>query len=247
MRYICILGMTLALSACQSLQHFRLDRAYDRAVAEAKVRSESSRVDDLRVVVSGDPDLVWDKAGERILVVTWKAKGAFENFIEPYQATSDQAEYVVWVTLAPEVRETCRSFAATGSADIESLNLRLRQYLGLSPHWTYDLFVEMWVDPKDLFRPCVDPETDDTSCNLAFGDTVPVVKNIADYPAFFHYLEEKSFNSGSPAPWTGMGYTYDWAFDTGRAETKVGASEFILVPEAAYEIHRAVPTADYCL
>jgi len=43
-------------------------------------------------------------------------------------------------------------------------------------------------------------------------------------------------------PWTGLGYTYDW----GNPDSEVGASEFILVPGAAYQVKRAVPTAEYC-
>ena len=42
-------------------------------------------------------------------------------------------------------------------------------------------------------------------------------------------------------PWTGMGYTYDW----GALNYPFGASEFILVPGAEYEIVRIVKTMDY--
>ncbi len=38
-----------------------------------------------------------------------------------------------------------------------------------------------------------------------------------------------------------MGYTYDW----GNQHHPFGASEFILVPGAAYEIVKVVETMDY--
>jgi len=43
-------------------------------------------------------------------------------------------------------------------------------------------------------------------------------------------------------PWTGLGYTYDW----GNPVNHVGASEFILIPGAAYNIKGAEPTPKYC-
>ena len=38
-----------------------------------------------------------------------------------------------------------------------------------------------------------------------------------------------------------MGYTYDW----GASGRPVGASEYILIPGATYEISRVVDTLDY--
>ncbi|MGH8475484.1 MAG: hypothetical protein ACRER2_06895, partial [Methylococcales bacterium] len=164
------------------------------------------------------------------------------NFIKPYTATSDKEDYVVWVTLAPQVQIFCRNFMASGSRSKDDLDLRLKQYLGLNHNWNYDVFVELWVSPEDLFRPCVDPEPTDTSCNLEFGKEAPAVKNIKDYKEFYKNLYFKSFRASEGVPWTGIGYTYDWA---GQG-SEVGASEFILAPNAPYEIKAATPTMDYC-
>jgi len=80
---------------------------------------------------------------------------------------------VVWVTTVPQ-SSTCvvGGSPPTRTPDLskEAIDLRLKQYLGLDPSWQYDVFVELWVDPGDLFRPCVDPQTDDTSCDYRFGD-----------------------------------------------------------------------------
>jgi hypothetical protein len=122
------------------------------------------------------------------------------------------------------------------------MNLRLKQYLGLNFTWEYDVFMEMWVSPEELFRPCVDPEVSDSQCNLEFGDSSPVVKNIKNYPQFYKNLYFQDFRSRPGVPWTGLGYTYDW----GNPLTEAGASEFIMVPGANYEIERVVPTLDYC-
>ncbi len=119
--------------------------------------------------------------------------------------------------------------------------MRLKQFLGLNYTWQYDVFVELWVSPEDMFRPCVDPEIDDSTCNLKFEGPVPTVKGIKDYQEFYKNLYYSDFRSLPGVPCTGLGYTFDW----GNQLTEQGASEFILVPGAAYKINRVVPTMDY--
>lgn len=211
---------------------------YQRAVEDAAFASSEELSDQLVSVSKANPALVWNEDKTRIKVVTWKAKGAFDNFLKPYTKTSDNPEYAVWVTTAPEVKNFCSAYKGKG----DKLALRLKQYLGLNPDWQYDVFVELWVDPKDMFRPCVDPGVEDQQCELQFGDTAPTVTNIADYPEFYRDLYYKSFRSSAGVPWTGLGYTYDW----GNKQSEVGASEFILIPGAAYEIASVTPTAQYC-
>jgi len=175
-------------------------------------------------------------------VVTWKSQHAYENYIKPYTRTSDQEEFVIWVTAVPEVKEFCKNFAKK-KARQDKLDVRLKKLLGLNNTWNYDVFVEMWVSPNDLFRPCTDPDINDTSCNLNFTDTTPKVKNITDYKRFYQNLYYSSFRAtDNIVPWTGLGYTYDWA----KNNTDVGMSEFIIVPSGEYEINKVTATAEYC-
>lgn len=88
----------------------------------------------------------------------------------------------VWVTLVPELKDKLHSFRDTWISRVSSqqrvskgvqtgvddsfdflswMLLRTRQYLGLPHTGRHNLFVEMWVKPSDLFRPCPDPEIDD--------------------------------------------------------------------------------------
>jgi len=50
------------------------------------------------------------------------------------------------------------------------------------------------------------------------------------------------FRYRTGVPWTGLGYTYDWA----NPASRVGASEYILSPNSPYQIERVVETAEYC-
>ncbi|MGR9051635.1 MAG: hypothetical protein ACU84J_03220 [Gammaproteobacteria bacterium] len=220
-----------------------VDDAYRSAVQDAAFAEESEVAKNLLAVDKENPQLVWNEDKSKVLVATWKSQGAYNNFLKPYDKTSDNPEYAVWVTTVPQVKQLCATWLAAhaGSAK-EAVDLRLKQYLGLDPTWQYDVFVELWVDPKDMFRPCVDPETNDSSCNLNFDKENPAVTNIADYRDFYSDLYYKSFRGSAGVPWTGLGYTYDW----GNPESEVGASEFILVPGAAYQIKDATPTMAYC-
>lgn len=233
---------TLPLLLALAVSLFALSPQYQLGVEDAAVALPEENVNTLWPINKENKRLRWNDAGDKILVVSWKSKESYEKYIKPATATSTNPDYVIWVTAAPQVRRFCKQFVESAGADQAALELRLKQYLGLNPDWEYDLFVEMWVDPADLFRPCPDPEIDDKQCNLSFGDTLPTVKDIPDYRAFFDHLYTNSFRSAPGVPWTGLGYTFDW----GNPVTDVGGSEYIIVPGGSYTVHRAVPTKTYC-
>lgn len=216
--------------------------AYDYAVRNASLAVDGKIAHHLIAITPDNKDLVWRDSA--LLVITWKSQTSYDKYIKPFQATSPDEANVIWVTAAPQVQQFCRHYVRdhpeATNADVE---LRLKQYLGLNHDWNYDVFVELWVHPRDLFRPCVDPEIDDHQCALTFSkDTTPVVNGIADYPAFYKNLYFNDFRYAPGVPWTGLGYTYDW----GNPLTIEGASEFILRPGSPYTLGGAIPTADYC-
>jgi hypothetical protein len=216
---------------------------YTHAVRDAALVNEQKLAKNLVAIHPQNAQLIWNNDKTKILVATWKSKDAYENFLKPNHATSSNPDHATWVTAAPQVQEFCQSYLAKlPLADKARLDLRLKQYLGLNADWNYDVFVEMWVSPNDVFRPCVDPEINDNQCNLQFGEKLPQVKNIPDYAGFYKNLYFKSFRASSGIPWTGLGYTYDW----GNLQSSIGASEFILAPQSEYQIERVVSTWDYC-
>jgi len=222
----------------------RLAKLYDKAVDDASLAEDSEISQQLTVISSSNQKLIWNDDNSKVLVATWKSKTAFDQYIAPYNKTSDNEQYVTWVTAVPEVQEFCQAYTQRKKkAGAAKLDKRLKQHLGLNTTWDYDVFVEMWVSPDDLFRPCTDPEITDASCNLNFDDSLPEVKNIKNYKRFYQNLYYSSFRSpNNIVPWAGLGYTYDWA----NNQTDVGASEFIIVPKGEYEIHRVATTAQYC-
>lgn len=217
---------------------------YLRAVRDAMTVESSEVVNNLDPLSPDNNTLVWNADKTMLKVVTWKSQASYERYILPYTQTSANEANVIWVTLAPKVQEFCKEFMlAHPRATQKTLEYRLKQRLGLHPDWNYDVFVEMWVAPEDVFRPCVDPGPADASCDQNFGNQIPVVKNIHDYKAFYEDLYYKSFRTTPGVPWTGLGYTYDWRYPRLRNE---GQSEFILSPLTSYIIEQAIPTLDYC-
>jgi len=226
------------LSGC-TLQQGNLKQMYTRAVNDAAVAESSEISDRLFAINSVNQSLRWQDG--KVLVVTWKSQSSFDENYKEQVHTLLEEKFVTWVTAAPQVQAFCQGFLKNNPNG--DLNLRLKQYLGLNAERNYDVFVELWVDPADMFRPCVDPEIHDSRCELEFAENeVPQVRNIVNYPAFYKNIYFNDFRSRPGVPWTGLGYTYDW----GNPANPVGASEYILRPNSAFRIERVVETADYC-
>lgn len=227
----------------------RGDHGYEWAVRDAAVPESGEINTQLVAVEPGNDSLIWNDDRSRVKVVSWMSWQTYLDYFLPYSETSPEEQYVLWVTMAPYVQRFCRDYARhQPRLTSAALERRLKQRLGLDPERHYEVFVELWIDPGHLVRPCVDPEPTDTGCTLDFNDNPPVVRNIGDYVAFYKNLYFKSFRTDSDQPWTGLGYTYDWlhAGPWSRSDAEFGESEFILSPQTPYHIEAAIPTWDYC-
>ncbi|MEB3230846.1 MAG: hypothetical protein VKJ64_07545 [Leptolyngbyaceae bacterium] len=221
----------------------QLQTNYNQAVEDAARVELGENINSLTAITADTPHLIWNEDHSKILVVTWKNWFSYEQFIQPNTHTAASENYLTWVTVAPEIQEFCQQYLAQNpDATVEELDLRLKQHLGLHYDWNYDVFVQLWVAPEDLFRPCVDPEINDTQCNIGFDENPAQINNIAHYQSFYTNLYFQSFRHIPGVPWTGLGYTFDW----GNPVTDVGISEFILTPNAPYTIESVQPTLDYC-
>lgn len=221
-----------------------LEFRYKSSTLDASRADAAEITGNLVPITPSNDNLVWSGDKSFVKVVTWKSASDYNNFIAPFLETSTNENFVVWVTAAPYIQNFCKNFIQTArNPTAEKLDLRLKKHLGLHPDWQYDVFVEMWVNPGNIIRPCVDPDPTDTTCDLNFGASIPTVKNIADYKQFYQNLYYKSFRAAPGVPWTGLGYTYDWK-DPRASE--VGESEFVLVPGTPYIIEQAIPTWQYC-
>lgn len=238
-----LVGCSALLAVNQAQSATPQAELYAKAVRDAAVASPAEISAKLVRIDLTNNNLVWNNDKTKVKVVTWKSQSSYENNILPYTETSPNETYVIWVTAAPYIHDFCHNYVtAHPGVKKQKLDLRLKQRLGLHFSWSYDVFVELWVNPADLFRPCVDPNPADNTCDLNFGGTIPTVKNIQDYGAFYKNLYYSDFRTAPGVPWTGLGYTYDW---NNPAKEK-GESEFIIAPSSPYEVIQAVPTLEYC-
>lgn len=170
------------------------------------------------------------KNEEYILVCTWKQNVSFYS----KDTVFNTENWPLWVTTAPELKTRIKS------EKVIDTNLRLIQLLGLPPEAKYSYFVEIWVRPQDLFRPCPDKEITDCECNLCFpsGTDEQHIKWINENRISRYY----QCNLYDQYPWGQLGYTYDWNPDN---KSHVGLSEFIIGTNKTVYINRIVTTGKY--
>ena len=225
------------------------EKAYQEAIKDAEVPEYSEIYKNLTAITKDNSNLVWEGIpGEsRLKVAQWtNYKGYTLNKDEPQ--TRD-----IWVTVVPELKNFCTQYVNSGGTD---LPLRLKQLLGLNPNWQYSSVVEMWVDPKFLFRPTPDPEISDREAGLTSPFSDRFIKVEEKHQRWLDKKRNDSFQKYSNGkynenaqPWTALGYTYDW----GNPQTDVGLSEFVieknpqkLAESSSVEVISITPTASYC-
>ena len=167
---------------------------------------------------------------EYILVCTWKQNVSF------YQKDTvfNTGTYPIWVTTAPELKNRIKKESP------KDVNLRLIQLLGLPPTAQYSYFVEFWVRPVDLFRPCPDKEITDGKCDICFpeGTDPEHIKWINENRISRYYQCDLYYQY----PWGQLGYTYDW---NPKNKSHFGLSEFIIGTNKTIYINRIVTTLEY--
>lgn len=197
---------------------------YAAAIADAAVFRPERQVADL-VVLAGPVE-----------AVSWKTCSC--PTCPPCLAVGKHTlERALWITVVPQVRDRCRSFAAGRRVR------RLQQLLGLPPEDAPEdttWFLELQIGhPADVFRPCTDPDPADPGpCTLEFPDGVP-----AEHIQWMAVQMLSSWKVPGGYPWTRLGYTYDWSPE---AASVVGPSELVVRKGAVIEVTAVTPTAAYC-
>jgi hypothetical protein len=216
-----------------------LSRWYSSAMVNAENPRPATVVNTLTPIVGNTSLIDTLIRGERhVKMVSWKNKPSYwhkDTF------ANVGAKYAVWVTVAPFIQQKCKVYFQ----EEKDPEMRLRQLLGLQPFTIESDFVEIWVRPADLFRPCPDPETTDTECSLDLPE------NVSDeHRQWFNHIRAVQYNDCNDTqfnkygyPWTQLGYTYDW---NPKNPTHVGLSEFVIKSNAEVFIRGIYPTKSYC-
>jgi hypothetical protein len=205
------------------------EKTYDEAVRDAAEPTSEDVYTGLWPITPSNPKLVWNEDKTAVRMVTWTT-------FTGYTLGDNVLTRDVWLTPVPQLQELCKTVPT------EKLVPRINEYLGLPPATQRDnarYFVEMWVKPGDMFRPCPDPEIDDTACSLEFPATAS-----AQHKAWMNgnYAYSFGFWQQTKYPWTGLGYTYDWC----NADTYVGASEYVVRSGSTINVTGKIERATYC-
>ena len=214
-----LLALLLSFMACQTIKKDLNDTVLYRQSIQNSIYPEAGKVSDKLVpVVKENQNLVWKniKGEDYVLVVTWKQNITYyRQYLD--SAFYNTGKYPIWITTAPELKLRMQH------EKVKDTNRRLIQLLGLPPNSVYSYFVEFWVKPSDLFRPCPDKEITDTKCETCFPQKTD--------PEHISWINENSISRyyqcdlSQQYPWTQLGYTYDW---NPKNKSHVGLSEFVI-------------------
>jgi len=215
-----------------------LSERFERAKADAGTIEECEHWDGLEAIRVDNPDLIWDRAREKVLMVTWVPDTS--NYAKLKPDSTITLPELLWATPVPSIRnmllrevyKTSLGLSRGGAGDTNSslaVVRRTKQYLGLPLNSPYGTFVEFWVAPQKLVRACDDPEVDDVRCQMKPGAT-------GQLPA-----KPPQAYASKDFPFTGLGYTYDWGNDL----TEVGASEFVVSKDAEIKVRRVASNEEY--
>ncbi len=215
----------------------RLCEAFQAALDDSAPPPAADKISrTLTAIIPENDKLIWEDEipGSRLLVVIY-GKG-----LSPDPGPLPNPSYALrtnkWVTVAPEIFSFFKNKVFTDT--------RLEQLLGLPPCYGNTTIVELWVDPRDLFRPSPDPEIIDHEASLDFPwkqnrymlqNTTSLIYDdycstpspcFSTYETWFTNRKAHIYYDSPPYPWTGLGYTYDW----GSSQSHVGMSEFVVTP-----------------
>ena len=233
------------LSACsprllvKSYDQPTIKRIYSESIGDAAKPQPWEVSKNLVAIQEENPDLIWKSINEELylLVSTWQKDTTYYKN-DPKSGFYNTSNYPIWVTAAPELQSLCKDQKFGRK---EGLDLRIKQLLGLPPTTEKNFFVEFWVRPQDLYRPCPDSEITDSECGLAFPEATPEA-----YVDWFNQLRLDSYYNpewDKNYPWTELGYTFDW---NPKNKTHIGLSEFIIGKNKNIIVKGFSTTSDYC-
>ncbi len=198
------------------------------AAMQDAVFSEDIELMELVTLTTGDPHVIWDETGERVLLLTWHD---YDDACKPGdQVPSGEGE--IWATSLGEMR----AWYGEHHKGVTDWDLRFAQLLGVHADEGYTRFTGFWVSPGDVIRPAyltdVTAQMENGYDKLSEGP----YKDWFDQNILWSYFE-------SDYPWTRLGYTYDWS----GGASEYGLTEFLVSDSSETEIAFTYTTNEFVL
>lgn len=253
-----LFALVMSLSGCgsgtSSQDPVDPTSAYKSALLDAAYATPAEVYTGLTPITNDNTQLIWENGvvGGRLLVASWIKTSDRKWYDGTADPTCKPENCMVgvdlWVTVVPEMKNF---FSGTVPS-----SLRVAQLLGVTPEAGQEdrSFVELWVSPKDLFRPCPDPEITDKECqpsgfptqstdfpyslfwSFTADDKVLATEGgvweYRDYKGWFENRTQFIYSYPYPAAGAGASMPYPWTrlgytYDWGNPN-HVGLSEFVL-------------------
>ncbi|MEO6132695.1 MAG: hypothetical protein ABIQ02_12665 [Saprospiraceae bacterium] len=236
---LCFIVLAVTSLSCQRYLYKdynkeKIKALYDVSLDRTSDINKENLASDLLSVSIDSSHLKWKYQSGRtyVLVAMWKKASDtmyYKNDCTTgYYNTRNRYNFV---TVVPQLKNLCRE---NNFGVKEGVNLRLEQLLGLPAGSDKNYFVEAWVEPGNLIRPCRDTEITDRTCGRIETDSTS-----QEYKAYVNWL-----NTGNAGyPFTQLGYTYDW---NKLKRSHEGLSEFLIDKQSNVIIQDFVETCDYC-
>jgi len=244
-----------------------LKQVYQLSVLDSQAHIPGKEYTKLISVTPWNKQLIFDTQG-RVLVTSW-VPDYLVKFYTVGQTKTIQ-DFIPWVSVVPELKKFAQDYVKNNEEQTSGFSLyeRIAQLLGL-PQLLDGVdvprsVIEMWVDPQDLVRPCLDTGVVNRSCALDTQDgNVPqTFQDMQVYVpandekiswlgskqpaittrAWFNQNKGKTYTGAYAFPWTRLGYTYDIG---SMSQKKAGLSEFLIKPGATVLIESITPTNLY--
>ncbi len=235
---VVILFVLLTTVACSNKYY------YVKGLRAAQHPTSASIYNGLTEVTTSNKDLVWQTINGKqyVLAVTWKADTTYYTQSKNFDATTgcfkyNTGSYPVFVTVAPYLKNK-----HLGNLSDSKLVTRLDQLLGLPPTSHYSYFLEIWVAPEDMIRPCFDPAINVNVCEFAPSKTD---NSRTEYMSWLYQYIYNSYcdtNLMNNYPFSHLGYTYDWS---PKVKNHVGLSEFVIGQNKNILIKKVYTTSGY--
>lgn len=212
-----------------------MEQVYKEAIIDASYMDSSEVYKNLWNISESNEQLRWKEIeGESyVLVVTWSEARYFGALKEDSLYNTKARD--MWVTPAPELQERMKMLS------FQDTSLRLKQLLGLPASSSYTHFIEFWVKPSQLFRPCFDEEIEDTTCDICPPSNIDT-----RHRQWLMNMRMSNYEAGGNLqqqyPWTQLGYTYDW---NPSNPSHVGLSEYVILNNSKIKVHRITSTNAY--
>jgi hypothetical protein len=217
---------------------YSMEELYAHSITDAMVADSSERIDTLWPIRPDNPSLQWKNINGKsyVLMATFMRFPA--SYPEGDSITNTWGES--WVFIPEQMK---RRLLPSFKPDSDTI-LRISQLLGLHPvnSKSNTHIAQMWVSAEQLFRPAGNPAINTTTTGAVLINGVSAgYSTWFDNNIIYSYYRPLQSATDYYAPWTRLGYTYDWNPDA----KEVGLSEYVLQANSGIWVESVSTASDF--